>query len=115
MSALGHKRTLSVFAMSTLLPIATEKADIGTNVSRQTERRSLVPIRARVDTDRATDLAGQPWAKRRHRQVIGRSAENYFLGPSTLLSSILRASAKASAGVVSGGVAASLSPSSLSS
>jgi hypothetical protein len=36
----------------------------------------------------------------------------YFLGPSTLLSTIFRASAKASAGVAHGIVAASLSPSS---
>lgn len=37
---------------------------------------------------------------------------NYFLGPSTLLSTIFRASAKASAGVENGIVAASLIPSS---
>jgi hypothetical protein len=36
----------------------------------------------------------------------------YFLGPSTLLSTIFRASPKASAGVERGIVAASLSPSS---
>src|SRR5664280_3178332 len=40
------------------------------------------------------------------------SQVNYFLGPSTLLSTIFRASAKASAGVENGIVAANLSPSS---
>jgi hypothetical protein len=40
------------------------------------------------------------------------AASFYFLGPSTLLSTIFRASAKASAGVENGIVVASLSPSS---
>ncbi len=38
------------------------------------------------------------------------AGEFYFLGPSTLLSTIFRASPKASAGVKSGFVVASLSP-----